>query len=40
MCSGGHGYDPPRWFGEASLPEDFDDWLKCVADSMVFITAD
>jgi len=25
MCSGGHGYDPPRWFGEASLPEDFDD---------------
>ncbi|KAL9303269.1 hypothetical protein ACSQ67_020532 [Phaseolus vulgaris] len=22
---GGHGYDPPRWFGEASLPEDFDD---------------
>ncbi|KAG2380807.1 UPF0161 protein [Vigna angularis] len=22
---GGHGYDPPRWFGEPSLPEDVDD---------------
>jgi len=25
VCSGGHGYDPPRWFGEARLPEDVDD---------------
>ncbi|XP_027906455.1 putative membrane protein insertion efficiency factor isoform X2 [Vigna unguiculata] len=22
---GGHGYDPPRWFGEPRLPEDVDD---------------
>jgi len=40
MCLGGHGYDPPRWFGEPRLPEDVDDWLTWMADFKVLITAD